>query len=177
MPNGDTYHIGAVLNDKSFQRKDIKNLKKALGELSEFSQKADFILGHNIIDHDFPIAKAAFPETAFLKLPIIDTLFLSPLAFPENPYHKLIKDYKLVRNSKNNPIADAKLALAVFYDQMDAFHAMVQTDPGLVAFFTFAFEHSCNESFKFNGIFKFFYALSNNIPDQARAKKIFQTLI
>ncbi|MDA3918157.1 MAG: RecQ family ATP-dependent DNA helicase [Deltaproteobacteria bacterium] len=144
--------------------------------MSEFSQKADFILGHNLINHDLPIAKAAFPETAFLKLPIIDTLFLSPLAFPENPYHKLIKDYKLVRNSKNNPIADAKLALAVFYDQMDAFHAMVQTDPGLVAFFTFAFEHSCNESLKFNGIFKFFYALSNNIPDQARAKKIFQTL-
>ena len=61
--------------------------------MSEFSQKADFILGHNIVNHDLPIAKAAFPETAFLKLPVIDTLFLSPLAFPENPYHNLIKDY------------------------------------------------------------------------------------
>jgi len=34
-----------------------------------------------------------------------DTLYLSPLAFPENPYHKLIKNYKLIKNSKNNPVA------------------------------------------------------------------------
>ena len=44
-----------------------------------------------------PIAKDSFPEADFLKLPVIDTLFLSPLAFPENPYHKLVKDYKLLK--------------------------------------------------------------------------------
>jgi len=29
----------------------------------------------------------------------VDTLVLSPLCFPENPYHRLVKDYKLVRES------------------------------------------------------------------------------
>jgi len=49
IPNGDTYHIGAVLEDKTFQRKDIKHLKTALSDLDEFSKSADYILGHNII--------------------------------------------------------------------------------------------------------------------------------
>jgi ATP-dependent DNA helicase RecQ len=48
--------------------------------------------------------------------PVIDTLFLSPLAFPENPYHRLVKNYKLLRDSLNDPLADAKLALSLFLD-------------------------------------------------------------
>ena len=36
VPNGATYHIGAVLKDKFFQRKDIKHIETALSELAEF---------------------------------------------------------------------------------------------------------------------------------------------
>jgi ATP-dependent DNA helicase RecQ len=181
VPNGDTYHIGAVLNDKSFERKDIKNLQKALEELARFSQKADFILGHNIVNHDLPIAKAQFSEAKFLNLPIIDTLFLSPLAFPENPYHKLVKNYKLVKTSKNSPVADAKLAMAVFNDQIAAFADMLQTNQALISFFTFAFDSPCNETLEdsrlnLNGIFKLFHTLSKDTPDPNQAKKIFQNL-
>ena len=36
VPNGPTYHIGAVLKNKFFQRKDIKHIETALSELAEF---------------------------------------------------------------------------------------------------------------------------------------------
>lgn len=42
VPKGDLYHIGAVFKDKIFERKDIKDVKAALNELSEFSKDADY---------------------------------------------------------------------------------------------------------------------------------------
>lgn len=175
VPNGDTYHIGAVFKDETFRRKDIKDLKTALSDLSEFSKQADCILGHNIINHDLPIAKDAFPQAGFLTLPVIDTLFLSPLAFPENPYHKLVKDYKLVKNSKNDPVADANLARAVFEDQVAAFSALNEKEPGLIAFYAFAFESagSGNKKFELKGIFDLFQNLAGRIPDSEAAKNLF----
>jgi len=44
------------------------------------------LLGHNLLRHDCPFARIA-PDLKFLNKPVVDTLFLSPLAFPENPYH------------------------------------------------------------------------------------------
>ena len=79
-----------------------------------------YILGHNIILHDLPICRALNPQLAVFDKAVIDTLFLSPLAFPENPYHRLVKDYKLVRDSLNDPLADARRALSLFEDQWDA---------------------------------------------------------
>ena len=58
-------------------------------------------------------------------------LVLSPLAFPRNPYHRLVKDYKLVRESLNDPVADARLAARLFVDEVAAFRAM---DPALSGF-------------------------------------------
>jgi len=180
VPSGDIYHIGAVFKNKTFQRKDIKHLKTALSDLSEFAKGADYILGHNIVNHDLPVARDAFPKADFLNIPVIDTLFLSPLAFPENPYHKLVKDYKLVKNSKNDPIADANLARAVFEDQMAALSDLKRREPGLIAFYAFAFENfgHGNEKFKLRGIFDLFHLLSDKKPDtkpdKEEAKTIFQ---
>jgi ATP-dependent DNA helicase RecQ len=53
------------------------------------------------------------PRLALHDKPVVDTLYLSPLAFPENPYHHLVKDYKLVRGSLNDPAADAAGGAAV----------------------------------------------------------------
>ena len=174
IPKGNIYHIGAVFKDKIFERKDIKDIRTALNELSIFSKDADYILGHNIVNHDLSIAKNILPNASFLDLPVIDTLFLSPLAFPENPYHKLVKDYKLVKNSKNNPVADAKLAKAVFDDQVAAFSALKKTEPDLLLFFAFAFEplSSGNEKFRLKGNFDLFHLLSGSIPD--KQKKILE---
>jgi ATP-dependent DNA helicase RecQ len=178
VPNGDIYQIGAVFKGKTFQRKDIKHLKTALVDLSEFSEGADYILGHNIVNHDLPIARDAFPAAGFLNLPVLDTLFLSPLAFPENPYHKLVKDYKLVKNSKNDPVADARLARVVFEDQLAAFLLLRQTEPGLIAFFAFAFENAFfgSEKSELSGVFDLFHFMSEKVPDRQEAKNIFQNL-
>ncbi len=178
IPSQDIYHIGAIFNDKIFERKNIKHVKTALSDLSEFSKEADYILGHNIINHDLQIAGDAFPEAGFLKLPVIDTLFLSPLAFPENPYHKLVKNYKLIKNSKNDPIADAKLAWAVFEDQVAAFSVLNEKEPNLIAFFAFAFENFNLGDGRsgLQGIFDLFRYLAGKIPDKEEAKTIFQNL-
>ncbi len=144
VPNGEIYHIGAVLNGKNFQRKDIKQLKTMVGDFLKFAEGADYILGHNIAKHDLPVLKSDLFQLGslqpdFLRLPVIDTLFLSPLAFPENPYHKLVKDYKLIKTGKNDPLADSKLALSIFEDQKAAFGLLNDNAPDLVSFFAFAF--------------------------------------
>src|SRR3989339_1288068 len=176
LPGGAPFHIGAVFRDKSFERKNISCAKTALRDLSDFSKEADYILGHNIAKHDLPAVKAIMPDASFLTLPVIDTLFLSPLAFPENPYHKLIKNYKPVKNSKNDPVADARLAMAVFDDQMAAFLALHQAEPRLTAFYAFGFENevSLDEKFGLEGISRVFQNLSGHTPKIQEAKTIFQ---
>ena len=81
---------------------------------------ADFLLGHNLIDFDLPLLKAASPSLRLLRLPAVDTLRLNPLAFPRNPYHHLVKHYQdgqLKRGRVNDPELDARLALEVFDNQ------------------------------------------------------------
>jgi ATP-dependent DNA helicase RecQ len=74
---------------------------RALAELDVFCRGATFLIGHNISRHDLPYLKMHDPNLALCTLPLIDTLFLSPLAFPKNPYHRLIKDYKIVKETVN----------------------------------------------------------------------------
>ncbi len=51
----------------------------------------------------------------------IDTLLLSPLLFPKNPYHHLLKDDKLQIEELSNPLNDAKKARDLFHDEVNAF--------------------------------------------------------
>ena len=90
LPDGRIFHIGAVLGDQSLDLRDISDIKAALNELDAFSRPAACLLGHNIIVHDIPAAKAVLPGASFLDLPVIDTLFLSPLAFPETSFGSLV---------------------------------------------------------------------------------------
>lgn len=175
VPNGDIFHIGAIFNGNTFEKKDIKDSKVALKELSDFSFGADYIVGHNIIKHDLAFVKKVLPDALILHLPVIDTLYLSPLAFPENPYHKLIKNYKLIKNSKNNPVADSKLTWDVFEDQVAAFSVINRNDPDLISFYTFAFEPFSSRARKLEmtGIFDLFHLLSKSVPDKDSAKQIF----
>ncbi len=108
--NGDIFAIGAVFNDKTFLRKAPFNIQKVLAEFDAFAADATYLLGHNILEHDLPVCRAISPQLKFLQKPAVDTLLLSPLAFPENPYHRLVKDYKLVRDSpvgRNKPVRAA----------------------------------------------------------------------
>ena len=67
------------------------NPADALAKLDELAAGADCLLGHNLIAHDLPHLRAAAPELRLLRLPPLDTLCLSPLAFPRNPYHRLAR--------------------------------------------------------------------------------------
>ena len=98
-------------------------LTTALKKLDDLAEGASFILGHNLIDFDLQYLRAAKPNLRLLKLPVVDTLRLSPLAFPRNPYHRLVKHYQdggLRRGRINDPELDSRLALEVFGDQREA---------------------------------------------------------
>ncbi len=99
------------------------------------------------------------PQLDLLKKPVIDTLYLSPLAFPENPYHRLVKDYKLVRQSVNDPVADAQLAASIFADQWEAFEQLHQHSPRVLDFYRFCFENSDEQTTKWVGLREVFKSL------------------
>lgn len=123
----DIYSLGAVYGDDSFLLEPGKEInKRQLADFDALAESADFILGHNVLAHDIPHLSKLDPNLILLQKPVIDTLYLSPLAFPENPYHRLVKDYKLVRDSVNNPLQDAKLAGRIFLEQWDAFSRQVK---------------------------------------------------
>ncbi len=91
-----------------------------LTKLDELAEGMDFVLGHNLIAFDLPHLAAACPGLRLLRLPALDTLRLSPLAFPRNPYHHLVKHYQdggLKRGRVNDPELDSRIALEVFGDQ------------------------------------------------------------
>ena len=99
---------------------DGGGLAAALEKLDNLAESASFVLGHNLIAFDLPHLQAANPDLRLLSLPVIDTLRLSPLAFPRNPYHSLVKHYQdggLKRGSLNDPELDARLTLEVFENQ------------------------------------------------------------
>ena len=97
-------------------------LGDALAELDEFARGASCLVGHNIIEHDLPLLARHAPDLELLHLPAIDTLYLSPLARPENPYHRLVKQHHepaLARTQVNDPLLDAELTLELLADIVD----------------------------------------------------------
>ncbi|MGW8317109.1 MAG: RecQ family ATP-dependent DNA helicase, partial [Bacteroidales bacterium] len=101
----------------------------SLDELQQFIEGSKYICGHNIIDHDKRYLVKWMGERALRKYKFIDTLYLSPLLFPEKPYHKLVKDDKLDPENLNNPYVDSTKARDLFYDEVTAFRSL---DPGLL---------------------------------------------
>lgn len=82
--------------------------------LMTFLKGIDFVCGHNIIHHD---AKYLFREKTYSGM-FVDTLFLSPLLFPERPYHHLLKDDKLANEQMNNPVNDCEKARDLLMDEV-----------------------------------------------------------
>lgn len=82
--------------------------------LLAFLKDVDFVCGHNIIAHD---ARYLFGDgkSPFI---LIDTLLMSPLLFPERPYHRLVKDDKLLSDHLNNPVNDCEKARDLLFDEV-----------------------------------------------------------
>ena len=102
------HDIGAIRRDGAVCHSANKR------ELTDFLKDVDFICGHNIIHHD---AKYLFGEKTDRWM-LVDTLYVSPLLFPEHPYHRLLKDDKLISEQINNPVNDCEKARDLLMDEM-----------------------------------------------------------
>lgn len=89
---------------------------------SDFIKENDFICGHNILAHDLKYIEKAVDASGIKYA--VDTLFLSPLLFPNRPYHALLKDDKLQTDELNNPLNDSIKAKELLYDEVNAFETL-----------------------------------------------------
>ncbi len=115
--------IRAFAGVRSDTNLSLKGAARDLAKLDALADGARFLLGHNLIDFDLPHLRAAQPTLRLLRLPALDTLKLSPLSFPRNPYHRLVKHYKngdLQGPRPNDPELDARIALELFSDEQRA---------------------------------------------------------
>ena len=100
---------GAVLHTHSKQ------------EFLSFISNAPFLCGHNILNHDLKYLQLEEEYN------IIDTLYLSPLLFPQKPYHRLVKDDKLQVDEVNNPVNDSMKARDLLNDEIAAWNQLPRT--------------------------------------------------
>jgi ATP-dependent DNA helicase RecQ len=101
--------------------------KSSIAEFIHFIRGTEFICGHNILNHDIKYIGHALQDAGINSANIIDTLFLSPLLFPTEPYHSLLKDDKLQSEETNNPLNDSIKARDLFYDEITAFKQTEET--------------------------------------------------
>ena len=102
------HDIGALKHDDTTFHKTSKE------ELFVFLNDINYICGHNIIHHD---AKYLFTDKTCRWI-LVDTLYVSPLLFPERPYHRLVKDDKLICEQMNYPVNDSKKAKDLLLDEI-----------------------------------------------------------
>ncbi len=144
--NGKILDIGAVN-----QNGDVFH-SSVLSEFIEFISSAEYLCGHNIVSHDIKYLKP------FLKksYKLIDTLYLSPILFPEKPYHNLVKDDKILSDQLNNPLNDSLKAKQLFDDELESFK-------GLPENIKRAYFDILNESPHFKGFFDYIHYNSSRL--------------
>lgn len=133
---GRILDIGGVKNGLSFHSARIP-------EFAGFVSDCDCLCGHNIIGHDIKYLKPFLRKEYIL----IDTLYLSPLLFPRKPYHKLLKDDKILSEELNNPLNDSLKAQSLYDDEVMAFKALDKD-------FQQLYYDLLNEDIHFSGFFK-----------------------
>ena len=121
--------LGAFRPDTNARARISGKAADFVDRLDQLTQGAAFVLGHNVVAFDQPALALLHPNLALHSLPLVDTLELSPVAFPQNPYHRLVKDYKLCTTTRNDPVRDAELAYELFLDQGDALRKRVEEHP------------------------------------------------
>ncbi len=129
-------HDAQQLRDVGVFRPDLNLGRNLSPKKADFQQQLDsltdgagFALGHNTRQFDLPLLAHLHPALALLRLPQIDTLDLSPIAFPQNPYHRLVKDYKLCSTSRNDSARDAQLAYLLLLEQREALLERIAQHP------------------------------------------------
>lgn len=85
-----------------------------------FLENVDFVCGHNVIHHDMKFLLGDEVQ----RWQLVDTLYVSPLLFPERPYHHLLKDDKLMNEQMNNPVNDCEKACDLLMDEIAKWKAL-----------------------------------------------------
>lgn len=85
-----------------------------------FLEDVDFVCGHNVIHHDLKYLLGDEVQ----RWQLVDTLYVSPLLFPERPYHHLLKDDKLMNEQMNNPVNDCEKACDLLMDEIAKWKAL-----------------------------------------------------
>ncbi|WP_458625986.1 RecQ family ATP-dependent DNA helicase [Winogradskyella sp. PC D3.3] len=116
--NGKIKDVGALFNGQELHENQLIKLESWINQ-------AEYICGHNIVTHDIPLLENVLGNGIFRNKKIVDTLLWSPLLFSDNPYHKLVKGYKIVNDSDyNNPLSDCKLTKELLSDELNRFNEL-----------------------------------------------------
>ena len=135
--------IGACVKNEEISAFNTIQVKQALKKVEQHAAKLPpFVGGHNIYGHDLPILLEDGTCPSLHVLPVIDTLYLSPLAFPENPYHHLVKNDKITYSSQSNPVNDCLAAKELLNDILDSFNKINSSNSNLLAFYFSCFRES-----------------------------------
>ena len=127
------HDIGALRDDGAIYHGRSKE------ELAVFLSDVDYVCGHNIIHHDakFLFNSSNSSNSLFAgterKVALVDTLYMSPLLFPERPYHKLIKDDKLISEQMNNPVNDCEKARDLLMDEITSWQTLTDRKRRILA--------------------------------------------
>ncbi len=115
---GKIKDVGALFNGLELHESQLTKLENWINQ-------AEYICGHNIVVHDIPLLERVLGNEIFRNKKIVDTLLWSPLLFSDNPYHKLVKGYKIVNDSDyNNPLSDCKLTKQLLIDELNRFNEL-----------------------------------------------------
>ncbi len=120
---------------------DLKSRQK----LFDCASQAECIVGHNLLRHDNPILREYF-AIDFPDVKVIDTLMLSSLVFPRQPYHRLRKEYLHDENEPSDPLKDAQESKQLLLDCVEKWETFpwqlrslifrfLRNEPGFKMFF------------------------------------------
>lgn len=102
--------------ERVWERERGVSFERAHRELVGWLRPEDVLVGHNLHRFDRPAFEERNRDSPLLRMPTLDTLELSVLAFPRRPYHRLVKDEKLVRDARPNPVSDVRVSERVLED-------------------------------------------------------------
>lgn len=132
----------------------------------QFLQGTDYLCGHNIIHHD---TKYLFHEEQ-KQWTLVDTLYMSPLLFPKRPYHRLLKDDKLLSEQANNPVNDCEKAKILLMEEIAAWANLPQENRAI-------FTELLKGQTEFKGFLQMVGASSNVRDLQKLIKSVYDGLI
>lgn len=164
-------------NEAAYEYNEGSNFPLALAELDQFCSAFEYVLGHNFIEFDARHLSVADRSLGLLCKPVIDTLWLNPLAFPRNPYHRLVKHYKdgqLQGEHVSDPKLDAELVFTVLQDQFAALAVLDEAQPDLICAYHYLTSRKADHA-GFEAVFQ--SVRGAPCPDAAEASAVIKALL